>query len=454
MARILVIDDEHNLRTAIVAFLRARGHTVKEGPSGEACLKEYAESPSDVVVLDLMLPGLSGLETLTRLRRMDPNVTCIVITAHGSVPSAVEAMRRGAYDYVAKPFDNDDLLLAVERADEHRRLLARVVELEEDVSARVEFSGIVGRSAAIQEVLRRLAKVARSDATVLLTGETGTGKELAARNLHRNSQRASKAFVAVNCGAIPPTLAEDELFGHVKGGFTDARTDRRGRFEQAHGGTLFLDEVGDLSADLQVKLLRAIQEHEIYRIGSEQPLRVDIRLVVATNRPLPQDVAAGRFRSDLFWRLNVFQIEMPALRKHREDLPVLTAYLLDRVNLECRTTVEGVSQEVQTRFETYLWPGNVRELTNVLRHGVLMAESTLLQLQDLPEYIFERAAIAPWPEGSSQTLEQALAETEERLVKATLERFQGNRSAAAAALGIDRRTLYNKLRQYNQTTMD
>jgi two-component system response regulator AtoC len=453
MAHILVVDDEANLRTAIVTFLRIRGYSVDDVATGEEARERYARVGADVIVLDMVLPGVTGLDVLTTIRQLDANVVCIFITAHGSVPGAVEAMRAGAYDYVTKPFDNNDLILAIERAVQHRQLLSRVVELEQVVSARSEFTSIVGRSPAIEHVLRRLAKVARSETTVLLLGETGTGKELAALSLHRGSPRAGGPFVAVNCGAIPASLAEDELFGHVRGAFTDARTERRGRFEQARGGTLFLDEVGDLSADLQVKLLRAIQERQISPIGSEQSRDVDVRLIAATNRSLSQEVAEGRFRSDLFWRLNVFQVEMPPLRGHLEDLAQLTSHLLDRVNAECRTDVRGVTTQVQARFEAYAWPGNVRELMNVLRHGVLMTEDTMLGVRDLPDYLLAEM-VPPSPMGSSQTLERALAETEKRLVQATVERFKGNRSAAAEALGIDRRTLYNKLRQYDGASND
>lgn len=452
MARVLVIDDEAHLRAVIVAVLEARGHEVREAETGEAGLDLFRDGQSDIVVLDLVLPDVSGLSLLGRIRSTDSQATIVVITAYGSVQSAVEAMRAGAYDYLPKPFDNHDLVLVIERAVEHRQLLTRVTQLQSDVSARKEFSGIVGRSPAIELVLRRLAKVAKSDATVLLTGETGTGKELAARSVHRASGRVKQSFVAVNCGAIPASLAEDELFGHMRGAFTDARSDRRGRFEQAHRGTLFLDEIGDLPSEVQVKLLRAIQDGEVCRIGSEEAIRIDVRFVVATNRELSQDVATGRFRGDLFWRLNVVQIEMPALRHRLDDLPLLVAHLLDRTNLECRTDVEGISPDVQDLFEHYSWPGNVRELANVLKHGVIMAEGQIIDVAALPEYLLN---VKPTDStGSSMatgTLEQALAETEERLVKATLERFKGNRTAAASALGIDRRTLYSKLRQYRET---
>lgn len=456
MARILVVDDEVHLREAINLVLTAHGFVVNAVSSGEEALEAFKQHPPDVVVLDVALPGISGIETFKRLRDIDAQCVCVFITAHGSVPAAVDAMRAGAYDYLTKPFDNDHLRLTVTRALEHQRLTRRVHELESDVSARADFVGIVGRTPAIEEVLRRLAKVARGGATVLITGESGTGKELAAKRLHRLSPRASETFVAVNCGTIPSSLAEAALFGHERGAFTDARQLRRGYFEQAHKGTLFLDEVGDLPLDVQVKLLRTLQESEVLRVGAERPFTVDVRLIAATNKDLVAEVAAGRFRDDLFWRLNVFQVAMPSLRDRLEDLPLLIDHLLDRVNAECRTHVRGVTDEVLAVFAIHVWSGNVRELINVLRHGAIMAEGELIGLQHLPEYLTspsepdeddESGLVSPTLE-AGQTLDETMAAIEHRLVQAALERARGNQSAAAAALGIDRRTLHNKLRRY------
>ena len=454
MARILVVDDETHLREAITLVLTAHGLTVQAVGSGEEALEAFAQDLPEVVVLDVRLPGISGPEVFKRFREIDPQCVCVFVTGHGSVPAAVEAMRAGAFDYVTKPFDNDDLRLKVTRAVEHRQLTRRVHDLESDVSARAGFVGIVGRGRAIEEVLRRLAKVGRSDATVLLTGESGTGKELAAKRLHRISARSREAFVAVNCGTIPSTLAEAALFGHERGAFTDARQRHRGHFELAHRGTLFLDEVGDLPVDVQVKLLRAVQEGEVMRVGAEQPLKVDVRLIAATNKDLRAEVAAGRFREDLFWRLNVFPVVMPALRDRTEDLPLLIDHLLDRVNAEFHSQITGVSDDVFQAFAEHRWPGNVRELMNVLRHGAIMTEGTVIDLEHLPEYLMSLSprVEASGPDGSllsdGQTLEETMAATEHRLVEAALERARGNQSAAAAALGIDRRTLHHKLRRY------
>jgi DNA-binding NtrC family response regulator len=454
MARILVVDDEPNLRDTIRLVLSTHGFTVQTAGSGEEALDAFPLDPPDAVVLDVRLPGISGFEVFKRLREIDPQCVCIFVTAHGSVPAAVEAMRAGAFDYITKPFDNDDLRLKVRRAVEHRQLTRRVSDLESDVSARAGFVGIVGRSRSIELMLRRLGKVGRSDATVLLTGESGTGKELAARRLHRMSARSREAFVAVNCGSIPTTLAEAALFGHERGAFTDARQRHRGYFEQAHRGTVFLDEVGDLSLDVQVKLLRTLQEGEVLRVGAEQPIKVDVRVIAATNKDLLALVAAGRFREDLFWRLNVFPVEMPPLRSRKEDLPLLIDHLLDRVNAEFHTRIGGITDEVSQVFAEHRWPGNVRELMNALRHGAIMAEGDVIDVEHLPEYLtaFSSKEGAASIEGDlpedGRTLDEAMAETEHRLVRAALERARGNQSAAAAALGIDRRTLHQKLRRY------
>lgn len=447
MPRILVVDDEPNLRDNIVMVLRARRYDVDAAASGQEAVSLHAQHHPAAVVLDLLLPDMSGVDVLKQLRRSDPTLPCIMITGHGTIRSAVEAMQAGAYDYLTKPFDNNDLVLRIERALEHRKLTSRVIELEEDLAARKEFGSLVGRSQAIQLVLRRLAKVARNNANVVLAGETGTGKGLAALSLHRGSPRANGPFVVVNCAAITPSLAESELFGHTRGAFTDAKVERRGYFEQANGGTLFFDEVAELSSDLQAKLLHVIEARHVHRVGSEELVPLDVRLITATNRDLAADVKNGRFREDLFWRLNVFQVEMPALRDRMDDLPLLVERLLEIVNAECRTDITGLSGDVWDRFRGYAWPGNIRELSNVLKHAAVMAEDPIVQLADLPGYFATPAGQLVEPDHRGAQLQDTLAETERQLLEATLARFQGNRTAAAAALGITRRTLYNKLKQ-------
>lgn len=450
MARILVVDDEPYLLEAIKLVLQANGHIVETAGSGEQAVEKQRGSPFDALVLDISLPGMNGVDTLAAIRKFTPDVVTVFITAHGSIASAVEAMRTGGFDYLPKPFDNDELVVKVDRALEHRRLLTRVSELETDLEARTTFPGIVGRSPVLQETIRRLAKVAGTDVPVLITGETGTGKELAARTIHRRSERADGPFVPVNCGAITAGIAESELFGHERGAFTDARSERRGLFEQAQRGTVFLDEVGDLPLDIQVKLLRVLQEKEIVRVGGSRAIPIDVRVVAATNRHLPQDVSAGRFREDLYWRLNVFPVEMPPLRRRNGDLPLLVEHLLELINAECRSHVTGLSPELMKQLNAYSWPGNVRELISVLKHGAIMAEGPTLRVHDLPAYLYQSgppgktAASVAQPTGG-KTLEESLAETERLLIVAALKRFGGDRAAAAAALGISRRTLYNRM---------
>jgi len=457
MAKILVVDDEPNLAEVISLVLKTRGHEVEVCSTGEDALLRCRARRFDLVVLDIALPGMSGTDVFESIRHISPLTATVFITAHGTIRNAVEAIRNGGFDYLSKPFDNDDLLLSVSRALERQRLQERIVELEEDLNTRTSFVGIVGKSESIQRAVRRLAKVARSDATVLLAGETGTGKELAARSVHQQSLRATGPFVAINCGAIPPSLAEAELFGHERGAFTDAKNQRLGWFEQAHRGTLFLDEVGDLSLDLQVKLLRVLEDKIVRRIGADKGIDVDVRVIAASHRALNEDVKTGRFREDLFWRLNVVRIEMPSLRERREDIPLLVNYLLTRINAECRTQVTKFAADALTMLKRYDWPGNVRELSNVLKHGAIMSDGSSIGLTDLPEYFVDTPAnhepvalVTPLAPGETlaQRLDQVMMAAEQALVEAALEKCRGNQTAAATALGITRRTLYAKLRRY------
>lgn len=440
--------------------LTAAGHAVDVAGSGEAAVEAQRRTPYDAFVLDIALPGMTGVETLAAIKAFSPHVVAVFITAHGSIASAVEAMRTGGFDYLPKPFDNDELVLKVERALAHRQLTARVSELEEQLEARTTFAGIVGRSAAIQTAVSRLSRVARSDVSVLLSGETGTGKELAARTIHRRSARASGPFVAINCGAVPATLAESEFFGHERGAFTDAKADRRGLFERAQRGTLFLDEIADLSLELQVKLVRVLQEKEIVRVGGSKSIAVDVRVVAASHKNLETEVREGRFREDLFWRLNVFAIEMPPLRDRLEDIPLLIEHLLEAVNAECRSQITGVDAAASARLTVHSWPGNVRELLSVLKHGAVMAEDATIRFTDLPAYL-QQPTPAPVSKNHSHdgadtpaTLKAAIADTEQRLIHAVLRRFEGNRDAAASALGISRRTLFYKLKEHRTATSD
>jgi nitrogen regulation protein NR(I) len=458
MVNILIVDDERPIRRILSMLLQERQHRVTEVGSGEEALAAFPNARPDLVLLDLKLPGMDGLDTLKRLRAFDPRLDVVMMTAHGTISSAVEAMRRGAFDYIAKPFDNDELLMVVDRALEMRRLSSEVEALREELSARYGFSEIVGISRELQDVFRMMAKVVRVDVTVLITGESGTGKELVARAIHRRSARAQGPFVAVNCSAIPATLVESEFFGHEKGAFTDARESRPGRFEQADGGTLFLDEVGDLALDAQAKLLRALQERQIHRVGARAPRAVDVRVVAATNKDLEKESREARFREDLYWRLNVVHVRLPALRERRSDLPVLIDYFMDRFNRELGLSVSAIAPEARQLLHDYDWPGNVRELENTVCRAMILCEGDALTAADLPGRVRgvpRDGAPAVVSDLTRLTLGEAVAEATERLEKmmilARLAEHRGSRSATAESLGVSRKTLFNKMRQYGLT---
>ncbi len=462
-ARILVADDEPAIRWLLERLLRQAGHAVTVVADGPAALAAAAGPERvDVAFLDIRMPGVDGLDVLSRLRADSPDTAVIVMTAHGSVRTAVEAMQRGAYDYLAKPFDNDEALLLVARALEARALAREVVELRTGIQEVWEFGALVGKSARMQELYKRIGRIAGTDVTVLLLGESGTGKEVVARAIHHYSRRAGKPFVAVSCAAIPPTLLEAELFGHERGAFTDAHQRRVGRFEAAHGGTIYLDEVGDLGLELQPKLLRVLQEREVERIGGGEPIRVDVRVVAATNRDLERLIREGRFREDLYYRLNVVSLTLPALRERREDLPFLVDHFLAKFAPELGE--RALAAEALERLRGYGWPGNVRELENVIQHAMVMATGGVI----LPEHLPVPAGGAPpVREGTLERLVQdrleecvrglgsrpsanlyelVLGLVERPLFQAVLRETGGNQLRAAALLGINRNTLRKKLR--------
>lgn len=455
MSKILVVDDEKNIRRILSMMLRERNHEVAEATSGEEALALAPETLPDLVLLDLNMPGIDGLATLRRLLAMQPNLDIIMMTAFGSIPSAVEAMRHGAFDYLTKPFDNDELLLLIDRALDMRRLSAEVEALRGELEARYGFNEIIGISPAMQGVFRTMAKVAKVDATVLVTGESGTGKELVARAIHRKSMRSRGPFLPVNCSAIPQSLVEAEFFGHEKGAFTDAGMRRPGKFEQADTGTLFLDEVGDLAIDAQAKLLRALQEKQIVRIGAQIPRQIDVRVIAATNKGLEEEVTAGRFREDLFWRLNVIQIRLPPLRQRRQDLALLFDHFMDRLSRELGLAVPAMAPDARQLMIDYPWPGNVRELENTICRAMILCDGDKLTVADLPARVRgerENDIGGPASDLHQLTLQDAVKEATERLEKrmivSRLADLSGSRTATAESLGISRKTLFNKMRQY------
>jgi DNA-binding NtrC family response regulator len=458
VANVLIVDDEKPIRRILSMLLLERGHRVTDAGSGEEALEVLAEAKPDLVLLDLRLPGIDGLETLKLLRTESPRLDVVMMTAFGTISSAVEAMRRGACDYIAKPFDNDELLMTVDRALELRRLSSEVEALRQELETRYGFNEIVGISQELQAVFRMMAKVVKVDVTVLITGESGTGKELVARAIHRRSRREAGPFVAVNCSAIPQTLVEAEFFGHEKGAFTDARESRPGKFEQADGGTLFLDEVGDLALDAQAKLLRALQERQIQRLGARAARTVDVRVIAATNKELEKESREGRFREDLYWRLNVVHVRLPALRERRADLPVLLDHFLDRFNRELGLAVQSIAPDARRLLIDYAWPGNIRELENTVCRAMILCEGDTLTVADLPGRVRGESSGAgslPASDLSRMTLTEAVSEATERLEKmmilSRLAEHHGSRTMTAESLGVSRKTLFNKMRQYGMT---
>jgi two-component system nitrogen regulation response regulator GlnG len=463
-ARILVADDEPSIRWLLERLLRQAGHSVTVVEDGAAALARAAAEPYDLAFVDVRMPELDGLEVLSRLRTAAPDTAVIVMTAHGSVRSAVEAMQRGAYDYLTKPFDNDEVRLLTDRALSARALAREVVELRTGIHEVWEFGALVGKSPRMQEVYKTIGRIAGTDVTVLLRGESGTGKEVVARAIHHYSRRAGKPFVAVSCAAIPATLLESELFGHERGAFTDAHQRRLGRFELAHEGTIYLDEVGDLGPELQPKLLRVLQERNLERVGGGEAIPVDVRVVAATNRELETLIRDGRFREDLYYRLNVVSLILPPLRERIEDIPFLVDHFLAKYERELGE--RALAAEALERLMSYGWPGNVRELENVIQHAMVMAAGGVILPEHLP--IAPGAGPPPAAVGTlEQLVEQKLAEciqglgrresanlydlliglVERPLLRAVLRETGGNQLRAAALLGINRNTLRKKLRQ-------
>ncbi|MEE8587500.1 MAG: sigma-54 dependent transcriptional regulator [Acidobacteriota bacterium] len=455
MARVLIIDDEPPIRKIVSILLKENGHQVCEAESAEEGIEQQKGFQPSVALLDLSLPKMSGLEAIPHLLEASPPPSIIIMTAYGSIRSAVEAMRAGAFDYLPKPFDNDELLMVIDRALELQRLSAEVESLRQELEMRYGFSEIIGISPPMQQVFRIMSKVKDVDATVLVVGESGTGKELVARAIHRHSKRTSNPFVAVNCSAIPETLLEAEFFGAEAGAFTDARELRIGKFEEAHRGTLFLDEIGDLPLDAQAKFLRVLQDRRITRLGGKGSIEVDVRIIAATNRSLEEMVAERTFREDLFWRINVVQIKLPPLRERGDDLSLLVDYMLDRNNREMNLEIQSLHSDARALLLAYEWPGNVRELENALCQAMILCDGNQLRPKDLPPRV--RGEMVGRVSGARRefdflTLAEAVAassaKVERQMIVSRLASCSGNRTATADSLGISRKTLFNKMKQY------
>jgi two-component system nitrogen regulation response regulator NtrX len=445
--RVLVIDDEPGIRQALGQLLEYEGFEVKTASGGAEGITLYDSFRPQLVFLDVKMAGLDGLEVLKRLRQADPTATVVMISGHATIQTAVEATQLGAYDILEKPLDTDRVLVLLRNAFENRQLSEENARLRETIESRYE---IVGRSFGIRALLDRIEKVAATPARVLITGENGTGKELVARAIHRQSTRAKKPFVEVNCAAIPGELIESELFGHMKGSFTGAVSDRAGKFEQADGGTLFLDEIGDMSANAQAKVLRVLQDGVVTRIGGNKPVQVDVRVLAATNKDLEEEITAGRFREDLFYRLNVVPIAVPALRERREDIPQLVVHFLQQLAARDGLPARGITDDAIRRLQELEWQGNVRELRNTVERLVILASHAIIGVADVDRLVGRRATESPGLGGllDITTFEEFKQAAERAYLLAKLRAFDWNVSETARALDMPRSNLYKKIERY------
>ncbi len=452
---ILVVDDDPGHRVTLKTVLKSWNYRITEADNGKTAVDKAKDSPFDLILMDVRMAIMDGIDALIRIKSYNPAIPVIIMTAYSSVDSAVEAMKAGAYDYLPKPLDFDELKITIERALEHTRLRHENRNLKDRLRSMSESRQIIATSKPMKSLLEVVATIAPSEATVLITGASGTGKELIARAIHANSNRAGGSLVAVNCAALNESLLESELFGHEKGAFTGADKRRDGRFVQAHQGSLFLDEVGEMSMPMQAKLLRVLQEGEIQRVGGDKSLAVDVRVITATNKDLSRMVAGGSFREDLFYRLNVVNLEVPTLSGRIDDIPALAQHFLNRYAERNRKTLKGFTPQAMDRLLRYDWPGNVRELENVVERAVILCPGEYVTKKDLPLNISEKdnamSEVAPFDSpGNAQGNDQcgSLDEIEKAAVIRVLEQAGGNKSEAARLLGITRRTLYNKLEKY------
>lgn len=440
IAKILIVDDETIMRESLAGWLERDGHAVQTARSGEEALRKCKENHFDILLLDIKMEGMSGLEVLRRVKESDADVAVVMITAYGSIATAIEAMKNGAFDYMLKPFDPNELGVLIEKIIRHQQQARENLYLKEQFKERTRFENMIGQSEPMQKVFDLICDVAPADTTVLISGETGTGKGLAAKAIHSHSRRCHGPYVVVNCGAIPEHLMETELFGHMKGAFTDAKETKKGRLELAHGGTLFLDEIGEIGMRMQIDLLRVLEDRVFYRVGGTQPLEADFRVVAATNRSLEQAIRDGRFREDLYYRLNVVGLTLPPLRRRKQDIPLLADHFLHRYVQETHRPVDHISRGALDEMMVYDWPGNVRELENAIERAVVVGKARQILPEDLP--IVCRATVAA---ARATTLE----DVEKAHIRQILSDHQWNVARSARVLGIDRSTLYSKIKRYS-----
>ncbi|MBL7212654.1 MAG: sigma-54-dependent Fis family transcriptional regulator [Desulfobacteraceae bacterium] len=437
--KILVVDDELIMRESLAGWLYRDGYDVKTVGSGEEALERLKGTRFDILLVDIKMEGISGLDLLRQVKEDDPDVAVVMITAYGSISTAIEAMKNGAFDYLLKPFDPEALGVVIDKIIEHQDQARENIFLREQFKDRTRFESMIGQSKAMQEVFDLIQDVAPTGSTVLITGETGTGKGLAAKAIHTNSPRCEGPFVQVNCGAIPEHLMESELFGHQKGAFTDAKETKKGRLELAHDGTLLLDEIGEIGMRMQIDLLRVLEDGVFYRVGGTQPIEVDFRVIASTNRNLEEAIKEGIFREDLYYRLNVISFQMPSLRERKEDIPLVAEHFLLRFSQETNKPVDQISREAIDEMMLYEWPGNVRELENALERAVVVCKGRKILPEDLPIFRPEYLAL---PNGNS------LKRVETEHITKILNINQWNIAKSAKVLGVDRSTLYNKIKRY------
>ncbi len=439
-AKVLVVDDEAIIRDSLHDWLTDTGYQVFTAENGPQALEIIQREGLRIVITDLVMPGMDGIELMKSAKEISSNIEVIIITAYGSIPTAITAMREGAYDYIEKPFCPERAELLIEKLVEHQGLIEENISLHQKLEERYRFENIIAKSPKMQQVIEVIKVVAKSNATVLVTGDTGTGKELVARAIHSQSYRKDKPFVAVSCAALPESLLESELFGHEKGSFTGAYAQRRGKFEVANRGTLFLDEIGEMSANIQVHLLRILEEKEFTRVGGNELVKVDVRVISATNRDIKKAVAKGQFREDLYYRLNVVTIELPPLRERKEDIPLLAQHFLKKFSVENQKEITRFSPEATDFLLKYEWPGNVRELENAIERAAILTKNSCIEAADLRQENLLLAHSAP----PGKNLKQV----EKNHIQDVLTETGGNYTEAARILGISRMTLYNKIRAY------
>jgi DNA-binding NtrC family response regulator len=440
-ARILVVDDELVIRKSLAGWLKRDGFYVDSVPSGEEALERLKTQGFDIILLDIQLDGISGMEVLSHIKEQYPDIDVIMITAYGSIPSAVQAMKSHAHDYLLKPFDPEELGVMIQKLLEHRKKVKEHAFLKDVFEEQTRFDSMIGQSAAMQQIFKLIQDIRDTESTVLIIGETGTGKGLAAKAIHSSSRVSEGPFVAVNCGSIPKHIMESELFGHQKGAFTDARETRKGRLEMASGGTLFLDEIGEISMRMQIDLLQVLEDKVFYRVGGTQPLTADFRVIAATHADLTRAIADRRFREDLFYRLNVISLTMPPLRERKEDIPLLANHFLKKFTQEVNRGVERISRDAMDELMLYQWPGNVRELSNAIERAVVVCKTSTITPPDLP--------IGASQDSSVTSGGVSLQDVEKQHIQAILIRTGWHISRSAGILGIDRSTLYNKIKRYD-----